>query len=135
MSSFLQCAEDSCRAKQETKGVDLRCSQCGGLLEVRYHFGPIDAERTRELWLDRRRSNHPIDRSGVWRFRELVEFIESPTQIVSLSEGRTPLLDAPRTGRWAGGVRLSVKHQGNNPTGSFKDLGMTAAITRAAALG
>jgi threonine synthase len=40
-----------------------------------------------------------------------------------------------RTGEWTGGVRLSIKHQGNNPTGSFKDLGMTACITQAAAVG
>jgi len=93
----------------------------------------------RRLWQDRRSSNDPLDRSGVWRFRELVSFLEpgapAAETVVSLSEGRTPLLDAPRAGRWAGDLRLSFKHQGNNPTGSFKDLGMTAAITRAVALG
>jgi threonine synthase len=134
MSWFLQCAEDGCGARQDTKDVDLRCAQCGGLLEVRYDFRSIDPERRRELWLDRRRSNQSIDVSGVWRFRELVEFVDSPSEIVSLCEGRTPLLNAPRAGLWAGGVRLSVKHQGDNPTGSFKDLGMTAAITRASAV-
>ena len=40
-----------------------------------------------------------------------------------------------RTGDWTGGVQLAIKHQGNNPTGSFKDLGMTACITQAAAVG
>src|SRR6202030_2372862 len=55
--------------------------------------------------------------------------------VISLSEGRTPLLEVARTGEWAGGVQLSVKHQGNNPTGSFKDLGMTACITQAAVTG
>ena len=55
--------------------------------------------------------------------------------VVSLSEGRTPLIDAPRTGEWIGGVRLAAKHQGNNPTGSFKDLGMAACITQAARVG
>ena len=134
MPWFLQCAEDSCGAKQDTKAVDLRCARCGGLLEVRYEFGDFDPAATRQLWLDRCRSNITTDRSGVWRFRELVEFVDG-SEIISLSEGRTPLLSAPRAGKWAGGVKLSVKHQGNNPTGSFKDLGMTAAITRAAALG
>ena len=54
---------------------------------------------------------------------------------MTLGEGRTPLLEVPRSGEWAGGVHLSVKHQGNNPTGSFKDLGMTAWITQAAIVG
>ncbi len=44
-------------------------------------------------------------------------------------------MEVSRTGEWAGGVRLAIKHQGNNPTGSFKDLGMTACITQAAVLG
>ncbi len=43
------------------------------------------------------------------------------------------MVEAPRTGAWAGGIKLFVKHQGNNPTGSFKDVGMTACITQAAA--
>ncbi len=55
--------------------------------------------------------------------------------MVSLLEGRTPLVEVARTGSWAGGVRLAIKHQGNNPTGSFKDLGMTACITEAAVMG
>jgi len=106
---------------------------------VQYDFSGLDAAALRRLWQQRRSSNDPLDRSGVWRFRELVNFLEPGSlavgTLVSLSEGRTPLLDAPRAGRWAGDLRLSVKHQGNNPTGSFKDLGMTAAITRAKALG
>jgi threonine synthase len=135
MSWFLQCAEATCGAPQDTTDVDLRCARCSGLLEVRYEFPCLEPERMRRTWRERRQSENPIDRSGVWRFRELVGFVDSDSGIVSLSEGRTPLLEAPRAGRWAGGVKLSVKHQGNNPTGSFKDLGMTAAVSRALALG
>src|SRR5262249_10954058 len=62
-------------------------------------------------------------------------FVPSGKKIVSLSEGRTPLVEVPETGTWAGGVHVAVKHQGNNPTGSFKDLGMTACITQAAVAG
>lgn len=76
-------------------------------------------------------SNLAIDRSGVWRFRELLPFLEEGTQIVTLAEGSTPLLNAEHASEWAGGVRLAIKHQGNNPTGSFKDLGMSACITQA----
>ena len=74
------------------------------------------------------------DQSGVWRFRELLPFVPPGAEVISLSEGRTPLVEVNRTGEWAG-VQLSIKHQGNNPTGSFKDLGMTACITQAAILG
>ena len=136
---FLQCAEDGCHAALDSNSAAHRCARCGGLLEVQYDFGGLDPAELRRLWQDRRSSNDPLDRSGVWRFRELVSFLEpgapAAETVVSLSEGRTPLLDAPRAGRWAGDLRLSFKHQGNNPTGSFKDLGMTAAITRAVALG
>ena len=135
---FLQCAEDGCHARQGAGLAAHQCARCGGLLEVRYDFSGLDPAELRRLWQGRRSSNDPLDRSGVWRFRELVDFLEpgaSAATVVSLAEGRTPLLDAPCAGRWAGGLRLSVKHQGNNPTGSFKDLGMTAAITRAVTLG
>jgi len=135
MSWFLQCVEDGCQQRQHDGQTAYRCERCGGLLEVQYDFPRLDAEATRRLWRERRQSDHPLDQSGVWRFRELIAFTEPDASVVSLAEGRTPLLEAPRAGRWVGGVRLSVKHQGNNPTGSFKDLGMTAAITRALSLG
>jgi threonine synthase len=107
------------------------CAACGGLLEVLYDFDRLDPEKLRCEWQQRRLSSRPSDRSGVWRFRELIPFVEPGARIISLSEGSTPLVETPRAGRWAGPVHLTVKHQGNNPTGSFKDLGMTAAITRA----
>ena len=135
MSWYLQCAEQSCGARNVAGASGYGCAQCGGLLEVAYDFPALDPAQTRDLWRQRRQSNDPLDRSGVWRFRELVDFVDPGTTVVTLSEGRTPLIEAPRAGRWAGGLRLSFKHQGNNPTGSFKDLGMTAAITRAVTLG
>jgi threonine synthase len=70
----------------------------------------------------------------VWRFRELVPFVGA-RHVVTLFEGNTPLWDAPASARWAGIDRLKVKHQGMNPTGSFKDNGMTAGVSQAARLG
>ena len=102
---------------------------------MNYEFEPFDPEALRRAWHQRRLSGEPIDRSGVWRFRELIPFLEPGDRIISLSEGSTPLVGARRTGWWAGPVHLTIKHQGNNPTGSFKDLGMTACITRAASRG
>lgn len=134
-SAYLQCIEEDCYRRQEARKDTHSCAFCGGLLEVKYEFEPFDPERMRREWHQRRLSGEPIDRSGVWRFRELIPIVEPGHRIVSLSEGSTPLVGTRRAGWWAGNVHLTIKHQGNNPTGSFKDLGMTACITRAAARG
>jgi threonine synthase len=134
-SAYLQCIEETCGRKQDPRRNSHACAFCGGLLEVRYEFDGFDPEKMRHAWHQRRLSGEPIDRSGVWRFRELIPFIEPGHRIISLSEGSTPLVGTRRTGWWAGPVHLTIKHQGNNPTGSFKDLGMTACITRAESRG
>jgi threonine synthase len=134
-SAYLQCIEEACLRKQNPKKDAHACAYCGGLLEVKYELESFDPEALRREWHQRRLSGEPIDRSGVWRFRELIPFIEAGDRIISLSEGSTPLVGTRRTGWWAGPVHLTIKHQGNNPTGSFKDLGMTACITRAASRG
>ena len=74
------------------------------------------------------------DISGVWRYRELLPFDDS-APFVTLFEGNTPLYDAQRCADYCGLVNLRLKHQGCNPTGSFKDTGMTAAVTQAVVLG
>ncbi len=79
-------------------------------------------------------SVHPRYASGVWRFREfLPEYAEE--HIVTLGEGNVPLVRAQRAAGWAGVRNLWFKHLGWNPTGSFKDLGMTAGMTEARFLG
>jgi len=81
------------------------------------------------LWRERRCSSEEIDHSGVWRFRELLPILDSFGNVVTLSEGNTPLYPLPRASRALGIDRLYAKHQGMNPTGSFKDTGMTAAMS------
>ena len=74
------------------------------------------------------------DASGVWRYRELVLPSASPSDVVTHPEGNTPLLESGAVATWAGFDRadhLLIKHEGHNPTGSFKDRGMTVAITQA----
>lgn len=134
-SAYLQCIEESCGRRQDPRRDGHSCAFCGSLLDVRYEFENVDPEKLRHTWHQRRLSGEPIDRSGVWRFRELIPFVEPGHRIISLSEGSTPLVGTRRTGWWAGPVHLTIKHQGTNPTGSFKDLGMTACITRAEARG
>ena len=134
-SAFLQCIEERCERRYPLDAKEHQCPACGGLLDVRYDFSRLDPHSLRNVWQQRKTSSAIIDQSGVWRFRELLPFVPAGAEAISLSEGRTPLIEVNRTGEWAGGVRLAIKHQGNNPTGSFKDLGMTACITQASILG
>jgi len=76
-----------------------------------------------------------VDQSGVWRFRDLLPIVDNPDNVVTLREGNTPLYDLPRCAKLAGIDWLLAKHQGMNPTGSFKDTGMTAALSVAAERG
>ena len=66
---------------------------------------------------------------GVWRFRELLPILDSFGNAVTLREGHTPLYHLPRSAKTLGLDQLYAKHQGMNPTGSFKDTGMTAALS------
>jgi threonine synthase len=81
------------------------------------------------LWRERRCSSESLDHSGVWRFRELLPILDSFGNAVTLREGNTPLYPLPRAGKALGIDQLFAKHQGMNPTGSFKDTGMTAALS------
>src|ERR1051326_6930813 len=92
---------------------------CGGLLEVQREAPRVD----RAVFDARRASRNTIDQSGVWRFREAVLDVD---QVVTHPEGGTHLYE--RNG-------LFFKHEGENPTGSFKDRGMTVAVTQAVRLG
>jgi threonine synthase len=111
------------------------CPKCGGPLEIEVRpASDLDAAALRKRWDARAGSHEPRDRSGVWRYRELLPFEEN-APLVTLFEGNTPLYAAPRSAEYAGLGALRLKHQGCNPTGSFKDTGMTAAVTQAVILG
>ncbi len=133
---FLQrCIAPDCRAEYKLDERLYVCSRCGGLLDVeRSEDVVLDPASLRELWRARRTSSDVSDHSGVWRFREFLPFDED-ARIVSLGEGNTPLYDAPRSADYCRLSQLKLKHQGCNPTGSFKDTGMTAAVTQALKLG
>jgi threonine synthase len=131
---FLQrCIASDCRSEFDLDARLYVCSRCGGLLDIERRE-KIDAAPLRDLWQRRRSSFDPRDRSGVWRFRDFLPFTED-TEIVSLGEGNTPLYDAPRSADYCRLPQLKLKHQGSNPTGSFKDTGMTVAVTQARKLG
>ena len=86
-----------------------------------------EAAALRARWRSRAGSLDPRDRSGVWRFRELLPFDDYGADRHALAEGNTPLYDAPRCAAIFRRTALRLKHQGCNPTGSFKDTGMTTA--------
>ena len=96
-----------------------------------YDFERCDPGALIEEFRQRRVSDHPLDLSGVWRFRELLPFCPDLSRVVTMQEGRTPIYEAPRCAEYAGLKRLWLKHQGLNPTGSFKDNGMTTGVTQA----
>lgn len=110
------------------------CARCGGPLEIESQGIAADAVSLRKVWEGRAGSWEARDRSGVWRYRELLPFDDS-APIVTLLEGNTPVYDAPRSAAYCGLEALRLKHQGLNPTGSFKDTGMTLAVTQAVELG
>jgi threonine synthase len=115
---------------------DFRCAHCGDLFEVEYpgwgqRKGPDrpNAGALKWLWRERRCSSEALDHSGVWRFRELLPILDSFGNAVTLREGNTPLYHLTRASKSLGIDQLFAKHQGMNPTGSFKDTGMTAAMS------
>ena len=129
-ATYLRCSDPSCGATLEARANPIRCVRCGSLLDVIVPPPRIDVQALRDLWLERRRSRHPSDLSGVWRFREFLPPYAA-ADVVTLHEGNTPLLDAPRSAKRAHVRRLLFKHLGWNPTGSFKDAGMTVGMTEA----
>ena len=135
MQSELICINPACRAVYAVIEILYQCPKCEGLLDARYLGRQADAAELKQLWRERRMSNAPIDQSGVWRYREMFPFLEDYAHVVSLREGNTPLLSAPRVASYSGLDALVFKHQGFNPTGSFKDNGMTCGVSQAVRLG
>ncbi len=124
---------------------NFRCVECGDLFEVEYAWsaGAPGSEKPtyrpnpgalKHLWQERRSSTMAVDQSGVWRFRELLPIV-SEDRVVTLREGNTPVYEMPRAASALGLNWLLAKHQGMNPTGSFKDTGMTAALSVAVSRG
>jgi threonine synthase len=136
VAHVLRCVH--CAKVQQTADRMFRCSDCSELLEVLYpEWADAPAgfgSRLREIWRERRGSILPENASGVWRFRELLPQVEREN-MVTMSEGNTPLIPLKKAARSLRLPHLLVKHQGMNPTGSFKDTGISAAITMAKAEG
>lgn len=135
--AFQRCLNLQCRATYGVEETLTECRQCGDLLDIAYEWDRIPVPRSmREFEVRWGRRNHPLDFSGVWRFRELLPFAPE-SAIVTIGEGQTILQNAAAVARYVGvkpGL-LHLQYEGMNPSGSFKDNGMTAASTHARMVG
>jgi len=129
-TEWLECI--ACARHHPRDEVRVRCD-CGGLLALERPAG-FGRAIEREMFDARLSSRATLDRSGVWRFREAVLGVEE-SEIVSHPEGATRLYESGPLAEWAGIEWLRFKHEGENPTASFKDRGMTVAVTQAVRLG
>ncbi len=135
--AFQKCISPACEATYSLDEVLTSCPKCGELLDVSYQWDQVPVPQSlREFekrWSNR---NSPIDFSGVWRFRELLPFAKD-NQIITIGEGQTMLKASPSVARYAGlkDDCLYLQYEGLNPSGSFKDNGMTAASTHAVMVG
>lgn len=123
MRFHLRCIE--CGAEFSSSQIIYTCTKCGDLLDVVYDYSELQEVDLRSLWSKRS--------FGVWRYRELLPV--TSRNPVSLSEGGTGLHPCSRLCKVLGVSNLYVKNEGENPTGSFKDRGMTVGVTRAIELG
>ncbi|HEX9893151.1 MAG TPA: threonine synthase, partial [Gemmatimonadales bacterium] len=124
----------ACGNERLERDSAVRC-QCGGLLTVRHRAPAWSGEALRGLFQTRCCTRPDTIASGVWRFRELVLPTARDEELITHPEGNTPLLQREVVTRWAGVEELFLKHEGHNPTGSFKDRGMTVGMTQAKRIG
>ncbi len=103
---------------------------CGGLLEVRVDQPKLPLSDLKKLFEERYANRKRLEESGVWRYREMLPPFKDQ-EIVTRPEGNTPLYHHPLISKYAGIQSFWLKHEGENPTGSFKDRGMTVAMSRA----
>jgi threonine synthase len=116
----------NCQTKYGINEIVYFCPKCGDLLEVKYDFKEIAKKLETSNWRD-----VPL---SVWRYKDFMP-IQDISKIVSLNEGGTGLHSCHKLGKQLGLLQLNVKNEGENPTGSFKDRGMTVGVSKAAELG
>ena len=137
-----QCINPACGT---TYGVDesrVACTKCGSLLDIIYDWSRLPVPKSLNFFEHRWATKGTgaegrLDFSGVWRFRELMPFYRTEDDIVTIGEGRTVLQQADLLARQIGMKpgKLLLQYEGLNPSGSFKDNGMTAAFTHARMVG
>jgi threonine synthase len=135
--AYQKCILPACGATYSAEQALTACAKCGSLLDIQYEWDRLPVpERLSDFerfWRDR---HEPRRFSGVWRFHELLPFT-SAEEIVTIGEGQTLLQRADSVAQYVGlnDGNLFLQYEGMNPSGSFKDNGMSAAFTHARATG
>jgi len=140
--AFQQCINPGCGATYAIEQVKVACTKCGSLLDILYDWDRLPVPKSLGYFEHRWSTKGSgvqgqLDFSGVWRFRELMPFFRTDDDIVTIGEGRTNLQRADLLARQMGMKpgKLMLQYEGLNPSGSFKDNGMTAAFTHAKMVG
>src|SRR5688572_27444468 len=140
--AFQQCINPGCGTTYGVDETKVACTRCGSLLDIRYDWSRLPVPRNLNFFEGRWATKGAeaagrADFSGVWRFRELMPFYRTEADIVTIGEGRTQLQNATLLARQMGMKpgKLLLQYEGLNPSGSFKDNGMTAAFTHARMVG
>ena len=141
-AAFQQCINPACKMQYAVEQTKVACEKCGSLLDILYDWErttvPTDFNHFEERWATKgTQLEGQLDFSGVWRFREMMPFYRTDSDIVTIGEGRTVLQDAQLLARQMNMKpgNLLLQYEGLNPSGSFKDNGMTAAFTHARIVG
>ena len=132
-AAFQKCTNPDCGAEFDCGQAIFKCPRCGELLDIQYNWNKIKVPKKMsdfgKRWADR---DNKSDFSGVWRFRELLDFCKDKYR-VTIGEGQTILQRNDPVGKYVGMSpgRLYLQYEGLNPSGSFKDNGMAAAFSHA----
>lgn len=135
--AFQKCLDPSCGGEYDAGERLVGCPRCAALLDVCYRWNDAEVpERLSDFQRKWSARTDPLCFSGVWRFRELLPFAD-PESVVTIGEGQTLLQQADSVAEYVGVKprRLFLQYEGMNPSGSFKDNGMSAAFTHARAIG
>jgi threonine synthase len=134
---YQRCINPACGGSLPVEDTSFVCPSCGGLVDVVYDRDRLPPPRSlRDFEAKWSRRSDPLCFSGVWRFRELLPFAP-PEQVLTIGEGQTILQRADHVATYVGMQpgKLFLQYEGMNPSGSFKDNGMTAAFTHARLVG
>lgn len=135
--AYQRCISPQCGETYGTDEVRVACRKCGDLLDVLYDWNrvkpPTRLSDFEQMWT---RRHEPLRFSGVWRFHELLPFADAK-DVVTVGEGQTLLQKADSVAKYVGmnAGGLYLQYEGMNPSGSFKDNGMSAAFTHARVTG
>jgi threonine synthase len=138
-AAYQKCINPDCAAQLDSRFAagGFKCPKCGELLDTQYNWDKIKLPKKLsefgQRWANR---NSPLDFSGVWRFRELLNFCDDKYK-VTIGEGQTILQQNGAVAKYVDMKPgcLYLQYEGLNPSGSFKDNGMTAAFSHARMIG